>query len=48
MALKFDVHSPNKIRVNVVLPQFDQFYTTYGVTEKDKMYIKPEDRLQIW
>lgn len=46
--LSFDVHSPNKVRANVVLGQFEEFYKTYGVTENDKMYIKPEYRLQIW
>ncbi|MDO5518186.1 MAG: M13 family metallopeptidase [Clostridium sp.] len=46
--LSFDVHSPNKVRTNVVVGQFEEFYKTYGITENDKMYIKPEDRLQIW
>ncbi|MDU4849291.1 MAG: M13 family metallopeptidase [Clostridium sp.] len=48
LKLQNDVHSPNKVRVNAVLPQFDEFYNTYGVKEGDKMYVKPEDRLQIW
>lgn len=47
-ALRIDVHSPNKFRVNGVLPQFQKFYDTYGITEKDGMYVKPEDRLGIW
>lgn len=47
-ALAVDVHSPNKVRVNAVLPQFQKFYETYGITEKDGMYVKPEDRLVIW
>lgn len=47
-ALKIDVHSPNKIRVNAVLSQFQKFYDTYGITEKDGMYVKPEDRVGIW
>ena len=46
--LSFDVHSPNKVRANVVLSQFEEFYKTYGISENDKMYIRPEDRLQIW
>lgn len=46
--LQMDSHSPNKVRVNVVLPQFEEFYKTYEIDENDKMYIKPEDRLQIW
>ena len=47
-ALRVDVHSPNKFRVNGVLPQFQKFYDTYGITEKDGMYVKPEDRVGIW
>jgi putative endopeptidase len=47
-ALALDVHSPNKIRVNAVLPQFQKFYDTYGITDKDRMYVKPEDRIGIW
>lgn len=47
-ALKIDVHSPNKVRVNAVLPQFQKFYDTYGITQKDGMYVKPEDRIGIW
>ena len=46
--LESDEHSPHKVRVNSVLPQFEEFYTTYGITSNDKMYIKPEDRLKIW
>lgn len=48
LKLKNDSHSPNKVRVNAVLPQFDEFYKTYGVKESDNMYVKPEDRLKIW
>lgn len=47
-ALSIDVHSPNKFRVNAVLPQFQEFYDTYGILEKDGMYVKPEDRIGIW
>jgi putative endopeptidase len=46
--LSIDEHSPNKIRVNFVLPQQDCFYDTFGVTESDGMYIPPEDRIRIW
>lgn len=46
--LQYDAHSPNKVRNNIVLAQFDKFYETYGIKENDKMYVKPEDRLQIW
>lgn len=47
-AIIADVHSPNKFRVNAVLPQFQKFYDTYGITNKDRMYVSPEDRVAIW
>ena len=46
--LILDDHSPNKFRVDAVLPQFQKFYDIYKITEKDGMYVKPEDRLGIW
>ena len=46
--LQYDAHSPNKIRNNIVLSQFDKFDEIYGIKQGDKMYIKPEDRVQIW
>ncbi|MDE7313284.1 MAG: Ig-like domain-containing protein [Eubacterium sp.] len=46
--LMADAHSLNKVRVNAVLPLFDEFYEVYGVTKKDAMYVAPEDRVKIW
>ncbi len=46
--LQTDVHSPGKIRANMVVAQFQEFYDTYDVKEGDGMYIKPEDRLKIY
>ena len=46
--LILDDHSPNKFRVDAVLPQFQKFYDIYKITEKDGIYVKPEDRLGIW
>jgi putative endopeptidase len=43
-----DPHSPDEFRVLGPLSNFDPFYTTYGLTEKSKMYRKPEDRARIW
>lgn len=48
LLLESDVHSPNKVRTNVVVAQFQEFYDTYGVKEGDGMYVKPEDRLKIY
>lgn len=46
--LSNDPHSPKKVRVNVVLSQFEDFYKTYNIKEGDEMYVKPEDRVGIW
>lgn len=46
--LSNDHHAPKRIRVNVVLSQFEDFYKTYNIEEGDKMYVKPEERIGIW
>ncbi|MDO5518327.1 MAG: M13 family metallopeptidase [Clostridium sp.] len=46
--IKFDEHPVGKVRSNITLGQFEEFYKAYGITPNDKMYIKPEDRVQIW
>ena len=43
-----DPHSPDEYRVLGPLSNFDPFYQTFHVTEKNKMYRKPEDRARIW
>jgi len=46
--LNNDPHAPKKVRVNVVLSQFEEFHKTYAIKENDKMYVRPEDRVAIW
>ncbi len=46
--LMTDVHSPAKYRVNGPFSDVDAFYDAFKVTEKDKMFIKPEERVRIW
>ncbi len=46
--LATDVHSPDSVRVNAVVPLFDEFYEIYGVKEGDSMYVAPEDRIRRW
>jgi putative endopeptidase len=43
-----DPHSPPKYRVLGVLSNFPEFYTTFGVTEKSKMYIPDSLRCTMW
>ncbi|MBT5927021.1 MAG: M13 family metallopeptidase [Verrucomicrobia bacterium] len=46
--LKTDTHSPPKFRVNGPIRNFDDFYKSFNVKEKDTMWLAPEDRVQIW
>ncbi|MDH5302858.1 MAG: M13 family metallopeptidase [Gammaproteobacteria bacterium] len=48
LLIKSDPHSPDEFRVNGVVPNVDDFYTTYGVKEGDKLYLAPEKRVRIW
>ncbi len=41
-------HSPYQYRVNGPLSNFEPFYKAFGVTEKDKLYRAPADRVVIW
>lgn len=48
-ALESDEHSPDKIRVNIVLAQFQKFYDTYGIGADDHMYVNPDYRITpLW
>ncbi|MDR2505530.1 MAG: M13 family metallopeptidase [Oscillospiraceae bacterium] len=46
--LTLDVHAPNKLRTNIQLQMFEEFFETYGIKEGDPMYRAPEDRVAIW
>ena len=48
MLLITDEHSPNKVRVNMVLSNFEQFLNLYKIQPGSGMYRAPEDRLAIW
>jgi putative endopeptidase len=45
---KNDVHSNAKIRVNRTVVNFDEFYEAFGISEKDGMYVPPEERVGVW
>ena len=47
-AASLDVHSEDKLRVNRVVVNCDEFYDAFGTTEKDGMWVAPEDRVKIW
>lgn len=41
-------HPLDYLRVNVTLPQFDEFLDIYDIKEGDGMYLTHEDRIRIW
>ena len=43
-----DTHPMNYLRCNVTVAQFEEFYTTFNITEGDGMYIPPANRVAIW
>lgn len=48
LLLSVDVHAPAKLRANVQVKNLDDFYTTFGISENDEMYLDPEKRVHIW
>ncbi len=46
--LSIDPHAPARYRVNGVLANMPEFYEAFGVTEADRLYRAPEDRVKIW
>jgi len=46
--LTIDPHSPTEFRCNQVVRNIDVFYDTFGVTERDAMYLDPAERVSIW
>ena len=45
---KSDPHSLSRWRVNGTLPHIDEWYTAFGITEEDPMFVPAEERLRIW
>ena len=45
---KSDVHSLSRWRVNGTLPHIDDWYTAFGITENDPMFVPAEERLDVW
>lgn len=47
-AAQADVHSADKLRVNRVVVNCDEFFETFDIGETDGMWVAPEDRVKIW
>ncbi len=43
-----DYHAPAPYRVNGVVRNIDAWYKAFKVSRKDKLYLRPEDRVKIW
>ncbi|MBT1166482.1 M13 family metallopeptidase [Bifidobacterium simiarum] len=46
--LQIDPHSPAEFRTNGIVRNVDLFYTAFGVTEADRMWLAPDQRVRIW
>jgi len=43
-----DPHSPDEFRCNQVVSNLTEFYEAFGVSENDKHFMPPADRVRIW
>ena len=48
LLLNVDVHGPSILRANMPPRNFSEWYSTFNVTSKDKMYIPEKKRIVIW
>ncbi|WP_168626033.1 MULTISPECIES: M13 family metallopeptidase [unclassified Cryobacterium] len=46
--LAIDPHSPNEFRCNQIIRNVDAFYETFSVTESDRLWLDPSERVSIW
>jgi putative endopeptidase len=46
--LAIDPHSPNEFRCNQIVRNIDEFYTGFGVTPEDALWLEPVERVTIW
>lgn len=46
--LATDPHSPNEFRTNAIARNLDAFHDAFAVTEQDKMWMDPAERVSIW
>ncbi len=46
--LTTDPHSPETFRINGPLRNFEPFYKTFNVTEKNKMFLAVNNRAKVW
>ena len=48
LLVKSDPHSPDQFRINGVMSNMADFYSTYDLKESDELYLPEADRVSIW
>ena len=46
--LILDAHAPPEFRVNLIVSQFDEWYTAFDIEPRNSLYIPPEERIRIF
>lgn len=47
-SLFLDHHAPPSLRVNLIVSQFDEWYSAFDISESAPMFISPEKRIRIF
>jgi predicted metalloendopeptidase len=47
-AIKVNVHAPPELRVNALLPHFDEFYEAFDFDESYEGFIPKSERIDVW
>jgi putative endopeptidase len=46
--IAIDPHSPDEFRCNQIVRNVQEFYDAFGVTDKDELWLAPQERVRIW
>ncbi|WP_019201250.1 M13 family metallopeptidase [Tsukamurella sp. 1534] len=46
--LAIDPHSPAEFRCNAIVSNLNEFYSAFGVSEGDRLFLDPDRRVSIW
>ncbi|ASY20966.1 putative endopeptidase [Candidatus Planktophila dulcis] len=46
--IAIDPHSPDEFRCNQIVRNVQEFYDAFALTEKDKLWLAPKERVRIW
>lgn len=46
--IAIDPHSPDEFRCNQIVRNVQEFYDAFNVTEKDALWLAPDERVRIW